>query len=548
MEAEERQRVAYFCMEYGIDQSLPIYAGGLGVLAGDHLKAAHDLDAPMVGLGILWREDYTKQLIGEEGRPYDLYPSYAFEDLEETGVVVRVQVRGEDVVCRVFLAEGYGNSPLYLLDASYQGSEHGWMTSKLYGGGEEDRLAAEIILGVGGVRALRAMEIEVDKYHFNEGHALLAGMELIREKIEMGKSFEEALEATRSQIVFTTHTPVAAGNEIYEHGLLQHMGAYNGLTYEQMCQLGGDPFNMTAACLRLSHLSNGVSELHGKTARRMWRNIPDRAPIIAITNGVHLKTWQDQRIREAYEQGEDLASPHKENKRDLIEFVEDRNQIKLDENVLTIGFARRAAPYKRSELIFRNADVIHPLLQDQRIQIIFSGKAHPKDQYGKDIVQRLVQMDRKYKKSVVFIENYDLEIAAHLVQGCDVWLNNPRRPLEASGTSGMKAALNGVLNLSVLDGWLAEGPEHGVSGWIIDEVFEELGEITNDEERDLEALYHLLFEEVVPTYYQEPERWEEMMRASIEMAQVFSAERMLREYYNLLYHRLPGRIKAQIEQ
>jgi starch phosphorylase len=228
-------------MEYGLDKELPIYAGGLGVLAGDYLKAAADLNVPLVGLGILWRQDYTEQFIGEDGRPYDVYPNFDYDFIKDTGITVQVRVRGADVTCKVRLVDQYGNAPLYLLDTNFPGSEHGWMTNKLYGGTNQDRVAQEILLGVGGIRILRALNIPVQVYHFNEGHAIFAGIELIREKLEQGMPFTEAWEATRSQIVFTTHTPVEAGNEIHEHSLLQHMEAYNGLNYEQMSQIGDNP-------------------------------------------------------------------------------------------------------------------------------------------------------------------------------------------------------------------------------------------------------------------------------------------------------------------
>jgi len=533
-------RVAYFCMEYGLHEELPIYAGGLGVLAGDYLKAAADLGVPMVGIGILWKQDYTEQFIGEDGRPYDVYPNYNFQNLKDTGVTVKVKVRGADVTCKVHLADRYGNAPLYLLDANFPGSEHGWMTSKLYGGMAQDRIAAEIILGIGGVRALRALGIDVDVYHFNEGHAALAGIELIREKMQQQRmSFHEAWEATRKNIVFTTHTPVAAGNEAHDHGLLQHMEAYNGLTFEQMRELGGDPFNMTVAALRLSQVANAVSKLHGQTARLMWKDVHGSAPIISITNGVHGPTWQDSSIREAFANGGDLWGPHLKAKERLIQYVKQHSGNTLNPNALIVGFARRAAPYKRSDLIFRNPDIIEPLLREGKLQLIFSGKAHPNDTMGKDIIADLVKMDRKFQDKVVFLENYNMEVARLMVMGCDVWLNNPRRPMEASGTSGMKAAMNGVLNLSVVDGWVAEGPQHGVSGWLLESAIKEHANEWQQDEEDLRDLYQVLCNEVIPTFYNNRQNWLEMMRASIDMAHwQFSSHRMLREYYDVLYSRV----------
>ncbi|MCK8823886.1 alpha-glucan family phosphorylase [Fuchsiella alkaliacetigena] len=534
---ENKAEVAYFCMEYGLNEELPIYSGGLGVLAGDHLKAAADLNKPLIGIGILWRQNYTQQYIGDDGRPYDTYPNFDYDFLKDTGIKVKVQIKGEEVEAKVRLVDQYENAPLYLLDTNFPGSEYGWITNQLYGGNEEDRVAQEILLGVGGIKLLRKLGIEVDKYHFNEGHAVFAGLELIREKMEAENlSFSEARKAIRPQIVFTTHTPVRAGNEVYDHQFLEYMQAYNGFDYQQMCEIGGDPFNMTVAGLRLSSIANGVSELHGETTKEMWDEVTDSAPIVAITNGVHSRTWQHESIRRAYEEEADLWEPHFRLKEDLVNFVRERNGANLDPESLIVGFARRKAPYKRSELIFRNADAIDPLLQEGKLQLIFSGKAHPKDETGKDIVENLVEMDRKYENSVVFLENYDMEIARKLVQGADVWLNNPRRPLEASGTSGMKAAMNGVLNLSVVDGWLAEGPEHEVSGWLIDEVLEEDYNHLSEDQRDLKALYKVIYDEVIPTYYENHEKWKEMMRASIDMSHwQFSAQRMVEEYYERMY-------------
>lgn len=549
MKNNYKKRVAYFCMEYGIDQRLPLYAGGLGILAGDYLKAAYDLDLPIVGIGILWWQDYTKQLIGPDGYPYDTYPVHDYSFLEDTGKRVTVQISGEDVLCRIFKADQFNNKELYLLDTGKPGTKHGWITDKLYSGSNYDRIAQEIVLGIGGIRALRELGIEVDLYHFNEGHAAFAGLELIREKMELeNKIFEQALEETREEVIFTTHTPVPAGNEAHDLQLLIEMDANNSLTYEQLKRIGGDPFNMTAACLRMSYLANGVSRLHGETAKKMWGHLDNAAKIISITNGVHRKSWQRKEIAEAYANNNDkeLWSAHLEAKKRLADFVASRTDARLNPENLIIGFARRAAPYKRSELIFRDAEAIDDLLKTGKVQLVFSGKAHPNDHYGKDIVATLVKMDRKYRNNVVFLENYDIEIASYLIPGVDVWLNNPRRPMEASGTSGMKAAMNGVLNLSVLDGWVAEGPTHNVSGWILDMVFASLEEKLNEDEKDLQALYKILREEVIPIYYDDRDRWIRMMKASIKMAQEqFSAGRMLRDYYEKMYNKLSEVIEAE---
>lgn len=542
MEENNKNRsphVAYFCMEYGLHENLPIYSGGLGVLAGDYLKAASDQDLPMVGIGILWRQDYTEQYIDAHGNPYDVYPEHDFDFLKETGITVNVEIRGVSVPCRVWLVDHYNNAPLYLLDAAVPESKHGWITSRLYGGGNEARIAQEMILGAGGIRALRALNYQVDLYHFNEGHAVFAGLELIREKMERGASFEQAWEETRRQVVFTTHTPVEAGNEKHSHHQLQELGAYLGLNHDQMMQIGGEPFNMTKAALRLSNKANAVSRMHGKTSRNLWGDTDNIPEIITITNGVHVPTWQDPAIEEAYRNGTDLWAPHMQAKKELIEFIRHKTGEKMNPDALIVGFARRATAYKRSDLIFGDTSIISPVIKEGKLQLVFSGKAHPDDDFGKSIIRDLIRMDREFRNSVIFLENYDMKIAKYMISGCDLWLNNPRRPMEASGTSGMKAALNGVLNLSVVDGWVVEGVEHGVSGWLLEH--EEENEHLDEDERDLQALYRVLLTEVIPTYYENHSRWQEMMRASIEMAEwKFSSERMILDYYESMYKEAPA--------
>jgi starch phosphorylase len=538
MENKNVPRVAYFCMEYGLESNLKLYAGGLGILAGDYLKAAKEMNLPVVGIGILWKQGYTEQRIGEDGYPYDSYRNYTrnYDFLKDTGVKVKVRVRNRDVYAKVWLVDSFDNAPLYLLDTDIPENADRWITGQLYGWFGEERVAQEIVLGIGGVRALRALGIDVDIYHFNEGHAVLAGIELIREKMENeGLTFEEAWEKTRKEIVFTTHTPVKEGNESHDLELLMYMGANNGLTIEQMAQIGGVPFNMTVAGLRLSKIANGVSKLHGQTANKMWEHIENKAPIISITNGVHRGTWVDERIIEAYKKGTGLLETHNLLKKELIDFVYKRTGVKLDANKLLIGFSRRAAPYKRSDLIFTNEEIIGKYLKERDIQIVFSGKSHPLDDVGKDIVARIVDMAKKYPDSVVFLEDYDMTIGRMLTRGADVWLNNPRRPLEASGTSGMKAAMNGVLNLSILDGWWPEACIDGVNGWQFGDGFES-DNFEELDKHDAEALYDVLLNKVVPTYYNDKKKWEEMMKESIKTTyEAFSANRMLQEYYDLMY-------------
>lgn len=532
MGAIPQPKVAFFCMEYGLDAAFPNYSGGLGVLAGDILKAAKDLNFPFVGVGILWHEGYSDQFLDKNGFPHHSRQTYDRSHLIDTGLTVDLWIRGEDVTCKVWVTEAFGNAPLYLLDADLPGSPHGWMTRQLYAGSGQERVAAEMILGIGGIRLLRQIGFEADIFHLNEGHAVFAGLELIREKMAQGTDFRKAWEETRQEIVFTTHTPVMAGNEEHDHGLLSHMGAWAGLEYDQVEKIGGNPFNMTVAGLRLSAIANGVSELHGMTARAMWRGFPGTAPIISVTNGVHVETWQNEQIKQTYNVQGNLWKAHLQAKKRLLEEIASRTGVNLDLDALTIGFARRAAAYKRSGLIFHRPHVIEPLLRDRTIQLVFSGKAHPEDDWGKQIVANIAEMAYKFPDSVVFLENYNMELGRLLTSGCDVWLNTPQRPLEASATSGMKAALNGVLNLSILDGWWPEGCLHGVTGWQFGGGYE------GPEQTMVDALslYEVLLEQVIPTYYDDRNRWQEMMKASISMGiHRFSAKRMLTEYHNLMY-------------
>lgn len=524
-------RVAYFCMEYGLHEDFKIYSGGLGILAGDILKAAKDVGFPMVGVGILWRQGYTRQKIDKDGKLCDCFPEYRYDFLEDTGVCVEVPIRGRQVRAKVWKCEKYGNVPLYLLDTNLPQPDF-YLTGQLYGWFEEERVAQELLLGIGGVCALRKLGIQPDVYHFNDSHPLFAGIELIREQMEEhGLDFDRALEHVKEHVVFTTHTPVEAGNEQHGHDVLQYMGAYDGLTREQMLRIGGSPFSMTAAGLCLSHRANAVSRLHGETARRMWAGVPGGNKILSVTNGVHNGTWQDPQILAAYRDGGDLWKAHQNAKRAMLTEVLRRSGVRLRENALIIGFARRAAPYKRTDLIFRDEQKIGGLLREGKVQIIFAGKAHPNDLTGKAIIENIVRWSRRYADSVVFLQDYDMAVGKMLTRGCDVWLNNPVRPMEASGTSGMKAAMNGVLNFSVLDGWWPEACRHGVNGWQIGSGY--TGE--DCDRMDAESLYRTLREKILPAY-RDRDSWVKMMRASIEMSsEPFSAARMVREYYEKLY-------------
>lgn len=534
--------VAYFCMEYGLHSDFKIYAGGLGILAGDYLKGAKDLGYPIVGVGIKWKQGYGDQMIDAKGQPYDAYHNYSYDFLKDTNTTVEVEIRGSVVKCKVWLVDCFGNAPLYLLDTDLPENADRWITGQLYGWFGEERIAQEMVLGIGGVRALRALGIHVDVYHFNEGHALFAGLELLREELEsmdnrQAKPFKTALSRVRQKVVFTTHTPIPQGNESHPIERLIYMGANLGLSRKRLKKLGGQPFNMTVGALRLARRSNAVAQLHGQTANKMWEHVTRRSEIVAITNGVHVPTWVDEAMIKAAKgrNKNALWDAHMANKNALVNFVKSRTGVKLNPNQLIIGFARRAVAYKRPDLIFRKPDIMEPLLKSQTVQIVFSGKSHPLDDQGKQLVATLVAMAKKYPKSVVFLENYDMAIGAALTRGADVWLNNPVRPKEASGTSGMKAAMNGVLNLSTLDGWWPEACQHGVNGWQFGDGFESEDQEEQDA-HDLNALYKVLLEEVLPTFYDDKDKWIKMMKASINTTlERFSVVRMLNEYHALLY-------------
>jgi len=537
-------RVAYFCMEYGLDPTFPIYAGGLGILAGDHMKSAGDLRVPLVGIGLFWDEGYTRQVIGAGGAVEDQYPKTPRDALRRVDARVEVTVRGKRVPLRAWKVDRYVSSTLYLLEPERE--EDRWITQRLYGGGAEDRIAQEIVLGVGGVRLLAALGHEVDVYHFNEGHAVFAGLELLRRHAFGGGTVAERLAKLRPHVVFTTHTPVPAGNEVHDLVLVRKMDADLGFTDAELETIGGDPFSMTVAGLRLARIANGVAELHGETARAMWANVDSAAPIISVTNGVHQPTWQDARIRAALvpdkprdRQDRELWAAHQAMKQELIAEIAERAKVAFSPDRLVIGFARRAAAYKRADLILGDDKVLRRLFE-HGVQIVYGGKAHPRDLAGKALVGKLVAAAKSHPGSIAFLENYDMRVGALMTRGADIWLNNPRRPLEASGTSGMKAAMNGVPNLSILDGWWPEGCEHGVTGWKIgdpdpeDDPFDEKDEARVDK-RDREILYRVLERDVLPAYA-DRSKWLAIMRASIAMSQWrFSSDRMIEDYVARVY-------------
>lgn len=528
-------KIAYFCMEYGLESSVKIYSGGLGILAGDHLKAAKDEQVPLVAIGLKWKMGYVEQHVTANGKVVDCFSPIEYPELHDTGVRIHVNIREDRVPLKVWRMENFGNAPLYLLDADVDGSPYHWVTRQLYGGTEEERVAQEIVLGLGGVKALEALEIPVATYHFNEGHAVLAGIALIRNEMDKGNDFHKAWEKTRERIVFTTHTPIAAGNESHTMERLRYMGAHQGLTIEQLAEIGGIPFNMTVAGLRLSRKANTVAALHLETTTKMWKHIDNKAKLINITNGVHGPTWMDTRLNSDKIGVEKVQKVHQDHKLKLLAEVEKRTGVQLNEESLLIGFARRAATYKRSNLIFSNPEIIDPLLKSKRVQLIFAGKAHPMDENGKSIIKTLVLKQKEFPESVVFMENYDMELGALLTKGCDVWLNNPQRPKEACGTSGMKAAMNGVLNVSILDGWWPEICQHGKNGWAIgDEVVPE--DETEQNKRDAEYLYQVLTEEVIPTFETNKVKWVQMMINSIQdTREAYSASRMIKDYCKKMY-------------
>ena len=522
-----RPHVAYFCMEFGLDPSFPIYSGGLGVLAGDFIKSAHDLGRPLVAVGLRWEHAYSVQRIGPDGMPHDEFPTYDHDFLKDTGVRVRVRVRGEEVPCQVWVTDRFGHVPLYLIEPHRP--EHRWITDRLYEAGTDVRIAQEMLLGIGGVRALRWLGVPIAAYHFNEGHAVFAGLELIAEAMENTLPFPEAWASVRDHIVFTTHTPVKAGNE--EHAIkdLRRMGACLELSGAEMRAIGGDPFNMTVAGLKLARAANAVSRLHGETARAMWGGVQGAAPIDSITNGVHAPTWQDPGIRAAGADPGALAAARAPLRRALREQIAKHGGRPPSDDMLIVGFARRAAGYKRNDLILRDDARLGRLLEEGRVAFVFAGKAHPDDERGREIVAAIVRAARAHPGGVTFLENYDMALGRLLTRGSDVWLNNPVRPLEASGTSGMKAAMNGGLNLSILDGWWPEACENGVNGWAIGEGS------SSDDERDAAFALDTLQREVLPAW-SDRERWGRMMAASVRMAtERFTSDRMVNEYFERLY-------------
>jgi starch phosphorylase len=587
---DDRFGVAYFSSEFGLDESLPIYSGGLGVLAGDHLKSASDLGVPLTAVGLFYREGYFRQQLDETGWQVERYPENdpallplhlaqvsAVVDLADSSgalVPVRVQVWRAQV----------GRIPLYLLDTDVEDNPD-WaraITDKLYGGDREHRLRQELVLGLGGVRVLRGLGLDPTVFHLNEGHSAFLQLERLRELVEDGDlPRDAALQRLRASTVFTTHTPVPAGNEVFDAALVERnvgpLVARCGFSWDEFVALGRvhpgeSTFGLTPFALRTSSHANGVSALHGEVSREMWQSVwPERAvgnvPIGSVTNGVHARTWIDEDLDALLGSEEDMGTPdfarayqldgealwnaHRSAKQELLRVMRVRGfGESFDADALTIGFARRFATYKRADLIVSDLDRIARLLNDPErpLQIVVAGKAHPADEGGKAMIRKLVEFTRDPRANgrVVFLPDYEMTLARYLVQGVDVWLNNPRRPFEASGTSGMKAALNGVVNTSILDGWWCEGytPETG---------FAIGGETTaaNEAEQDAadaSALFAVLEQQVIPAYYDRG-AWLDLMRNSIaRLGARFNTNRMVVEYVETLYlpaHRdLLGRLQT----
>jgi starch phosphorylase len=530
--------IAYFSPEFAISETLPQYSGGLGVLAGDHLKAASDAGLPLVGVGLLYREGFFHQEIDGGGTQTERYEPLdpAAAALVDTGIRVGVEVADEEVQVAVWRAE-VGRVSLYLLDTLVPGNSAGTsrITDRLYGGDNQHRLRQELILGIGGVRALRALGIQPSVFHLNEGHAGFLALELLHDLLREGRSLDEAVEAVRGEVVFTTHTPVPAGMDRFPDNVLSgYLDAWDHLhdvPVKELLELGrmpGDPphvFNMAAFCLRLAGRANGVSRLHGQVSRKLFSGIRGAEAIGHVTNGVHARTWVSSRLQSLFDRelgpswaegdaaawsrvdyidDDELRAVRREDRQELFDRIdcEMDGDLALDPEALTIGFARRFATYKRAALLLLQRDRLAALLGDDRrpVQFVFAGKAHPADGPGKAVLHQIVEASREpwSRGRIVFLPDYDIGLARVLVAGCDVWLNNPLRPFEASGTSGMKAALNGGLNCSTLDGWWDELYD-GENGWAI--PTSELRSAAARDRAESVALFELLEREIAPLYY-----------------------------------------------
>ncbi|MCS7220594.1 MAG: alpha-glucan family phosphorylase [Anaerolineae bacterium] len=599
--------IAYFSAEFGLHESLPMYSGGLGILAGDHCKAASDLGIPLVGVGFLYPQGYFRQRIDAHGWQQATYEKIHFSEVpaqpalnsEGQQVMISVELPGRTVYARVWHIQ-VGRVNLYLLDTdvALNGHSDRELTARLYGGDQETRIAQEFVLGIGGVRALRALGIYPTVWHVNEGHCAFLVLERMRELVAQGLSFAAAREAVAANTVFTTHTPVPAGNDAFPFELIDryfgHFWPQLHIDRETFLSLGrhdypwGPQFSMTALALRTSGRRNGVSQLHGEISRRMWQPLwpetpTEEVPISAITNGVHLASWLAPELAELYDRylapdwrerieqpetwaplaevpDEALWEVHCRLRHKMIDFIRHRVRRQrlrygesaerisataelLNPDALTIGFARRFATYKRATLLFRDLARLQALLSrpDRPVQIIFAGKAHPADEPGKKLIQTIHQLSQRpeFLGRIVFVEDYDINLARYLVQGVDLWLNTPRRPNEASGTSGQKASINGVPTCSILDGWWPEAYE-GANGWAFGET-REFADSEAQDDADAQALYMTLEEEIIPLFFERgedgvPHRWVRVMKEAIRsVAPRFNTHRMVREYLEKMY-------------
>ncbi|MFP4633466.1 MAG: alpha-glucan family phosphorylase [Candidatus Aenigmatarchaeota archaeon] len=520
------KRVAYFCMEYGLHPDLRIHAGGLGILAGDILKAAKEKELNLVGVGALWTKGYAVQEI-KDGEQVEHFPKQNYDPLEEMDISFSKYVNGEKVKFKVYKTEKFGNEPLYLLDTDLpENSESGkQLTEKLYIGSGKKYLLQQLALGKAGLELVRRINFEPDFYHLNESDAVFVGLELLKER-KGDINFKEALRETKERVRFTTHTPVEAGNPKYSYEVMKDVGLLEDFSVVELKRIGEKPFNLTLAGLRISGRANGVSEKHKHVARKMWSLHRRTADIVGITNGVHLGTWLSKGIKKAKDP-EELWEAHKEEKEKLLEKVDSDP----DPETPLIGFARRFVDYKRPDLLFWDEDKVEEVLK--KANVVFSGKAHPNDEGGKKLVSRIVEEARK-RNSVMFLEDYNMSKAKYMTRGCDIWLSCPRPPEEACSTSVIKAAANGVLNLSTLDGWWAEACKHGKNGWQFGNGVE-LKDEKKQDKHDAKSLYRVLLNEVIPKY-REREKWTKMMENSIATARPeYTASSLVDRYSEKLW-------------
>jgi starch phosphorylase len=529
-------RVAYFSMEMAIDQSLHTYSGGLGFLSGSHMRSAGHLNLPMVGVSVLWGVGYGEQRVDADGNIEIYYVKREYPFLKDTGLVVDVNIFGKPVKVKAYLLEPqtFGTVPIYFLttDLPENSPEHRALTDKLYDGEQRTRIAQEIILGIGGMRILKAANEVINMIHLNEGHALPAVFEMVDD-------LHGDMERVRQSTVFTTHTPVAAGNETHNVHLLAEAGFFGKTSVQDAIRLGGEDFSLTVAALRLSRMANGVSQLHGLVANNMWHWVDNRCPIIAITNATNLEYWQDTRIRQA-KTGKDLLAVKREMKQELFRYVEQHTGKKFDPDILTVVWARRFTEYKRPTLILSDIERIQKLFKDRKIQLIYAGKFHPNDTTGRHLFNEVLEHARKIDEIAVLTDpGYELELSGLLKRGSDVWLNTPVRPLEASGTSGMSANMNGSIHFSIYDGWAVEGTFDNINGYLIQERDGDGMEFLNVEDRhkqDYELMMRILENEIIPTYYNNPDRWADLMTHAIRTSEsYFNSDRMAIEYFVRLY-------------